>query len=142
LKGFVENLEQFDVLLGKHQTVSHNAVVKNTETGFGGVVSDPFNLNFVKLIGQIPNVLIKVNDILVIYNLFFIEGILHFFKNVKKDNLGFFELFDLNIQQPFMLIAGVHIGAQDDVPVAIRQLLQSPDRLGIFKRYMGLLFLK
>jgi hypothetical protein len=48
LKGFIENLEQFDVLLGQHQTVSHNGIIEKAETGFGSIVSYPFNLNFIK----------------------------------------------------------------------------------------------
>ena len=123
LKGLIENFQQFDVLLGHHQTVSKNSIIEDTETGLGGVVSDSFNLNDVELVGQLPNVLIQVNDMLIIHDFFLAEGVFHLFKDVQDAHFNLFEFFDLDIQQPFVMIADVHIGAQDNIPVPVGHLL-------------------
>ena len=43
-EGFIENLQQFDVLLGHHNAVTNNGIVENTEACLRDVGSDPFNL--------------------------------------------------------------------------------------------------
>jgi hypothetical protein len=142
LKGLVEYFEQFDVLLGEHQTVAQNTIIEDTETGFGRAGSDPLNLHHIKFIRHISNALVKINDMLIVGNSFFIEGVLNLFEDVKDNDFDFFEFFDLDIQEPFMPVAGVDIGAKYDIPMSIGQLLKPSDGLGIFERDMRLLFLQ
>lgn len=118
-------------MLGNSLRVPHEAVEENAQVSLRSVVMDPNDLVPVELLDQVFDFLVFGLDELFVERFPFHKSRRSFIEEFHYTGPDSVKLSDLGVEKSQVTVRHVHMGAHDQVPLAIGYALKGADRLGV-----------